>query len=162
MHELTRFLVMFLYLWVIFGLFVLYKNIILQHQGANFSAHGFAVINALVLAKVMLVAEDLQLGRWLRGRPLIYRIIFETFLFSILFICAHAVERVVVGLFNDRDIAESLPSFGGGGVLGLICIALILFFALMPFFAFTNIRRELGADRLNAMLFRPPPPEQKT
>ena len=53
---------MFLYLWVLFGLFVLNGTIILHQHGISFSSQGFAVISALVLAKVMLVAEDLKLG----------------------------------------------------------------------------------------------------
>lgn len=72
LDEGTRFMVMFLYLWVLFGLFVLNERIILGQRGIDFSPHGFALLNALVLAKVMLVTEDLNLGRWMRRRPLIY------------------------------------------------------------------------------------------
>ena len=161
-HEMTRFIVMFLYLWVIFGLFVLDESIVLRRRGVNFSADGFAIINALILAKVMLVAEDLKLGRWLRHRPLIYPIVFETFLFTVLFVCFHVIEKVLVGLLHRRGVVESLPSFGGGGLPGLICVALILFFSLMPFFAFGNISRELGPGRLNAMLFRSPMTDRET
>jgi hypothetical protein len=152
-HGMARFIVMFLYLWVIFGLFVLNETIVLRKQGANFTAHGFAFINALILAKVMLVAEDLELGRWLKYRPLIYRIIFETFIFTVLFVCFHVIEELIVGLINGRSVAASLPSFGGGGMVGLICVALILFISLMPFFAFGNISRELGPGWLKTMLF---------
>jgi hypothetical protein len=58
-------------------LFVVQENIILRQRGISFSAisfsaQGFALFNALVLAKVMLVAEDLDLGRWMKRRPLIY------------------------------------------------------------------------------------------
>src|SRR5271168_5005850 len=100
--EARRFMVMFLYLWVLFGLFVLNERIILDQRGISFSSHGFALLNALVLAKVMLVTEDLNLGRWMRRRPLIYPILFESLLLTIMFICFHVVEHLIVGLFKKE------------------------------------------------------------
>jgi hypothetical protein len=155
LHEIHRFVVMFLYLWVLFGLFVLNEGIILRQHGISFSSQGFALLNALVLAKVMLVAEDLNLGHWLQGKPLIYPILHEAFVFAILFICFHVLEHVVVGFFKGETIARSIPAIGGGGLAGVICVAVILFVALIPFFAFRDVSRELGPGRLNTMLFGP-------
>lgn len=152
--ETRRFVVMFLYLWVLFGLFVLNERIILRQQGIGFSSQGFAILNALVLAKVMLVAEGLDLGHWFRHRPLIYPILHQSLLFSILFICFHVAEGVMMGLFKSQSVATSVPVIGGGGLAGLITVAVILFVALIPFFAFREVSRALGSDRLNALLFK--------
>jgi hypothetical protein len=35
----------------------------------------------------------------------------------------------------------------------VVCVAVILFVSLIPFFAFRNVDRELGPGQLNAMLF---------
>jgi hypothetical protein len=48
------------YLFVVFSLFVVYKSVILAEQHISFVLHGFALINALALAKVMLVAQELH------------------------------------------------------------------------------------------------------
>ena len=67
--EVKHFAILFVYLWILFGLFVLNERIVLQQHRIDFAAQGFAVINALVLAKVMLIAQDLNLGRrWSVGR----------------------------------------------------------------------------------------------
>ena len=153
-HEVRRFALMFLYLWALFLLLVLNEDIILRHRGISFSSQGFALFNALVLAKVMLVAEDLDLGRWLRRRPLIYSILYESLLLTALFICFHVVEHIVIGRFKGEALAASVPHIGGGGLAGLACVAGILFIALIPFFAFKYIGRALGEGRLRAMLFR--------
>ncbi len=153
LDEARRFIVMFFYLWVLFGLFVLNQRIILGQSGIAFSLHGFALLNALVLAKVMLVTEDLNLGRWLRRRPLIYPILFESLLLTVMFICFHVVEHLVIGLFQRETVEASIPAIGGGGLAGVICVAVILFVALIPFFAFRHVGRELGPGQLNAMLF---------
>jgi hypothetical protein len=161
--EVRRFVVMFLYLWVLFGLFVLHQRIILRQEGMNFAAQGFALINALVLAKVMLIAEDLRLGHRLRSRPLIYPILGESLIFTVVFICFHVVEDVVIGLFKGETLRASVPVIGGGGMAGLLSVAMIFFVALIPFFAFRNLSRELGPDRLNALLFGTAikPPDQR-
>ena len=155
-NEMRRFAVMFFYLWILFGLFVLNERIILRQQAAGFFSQGFAIINALVLAKVMLVAEDLKLGHRLHNRPLIYPILHQSFAFNMLFIVFQVVEKVGVGFFTRETLANSVPAIGGGGLAGLVCVSLILFIALIPFFAFRNISRVLGADHLNAMLFGSP------
>lgn len=151
--EVRRFLVMFLYLWVLFGLFVLHQRILLHQEGINFRMQGFALVNALVLAKVMLIAEDLRVGHWLRSRPLIYPIVGESFIFTIVFICFHVLEHLVIGLFKGETLRASVPVIGGGGLAGLLSVAMIFFVALVPFFAFRNVSRELGPGRLNVLLF---------
>ena len=152
-QEWKRFLLMALYLWVIFGLFALHQSILLRQHGIDYEMHGFALFNALVLGKVMLVAENMRLARRLPSRPLIYRILFEGFLFSLLFIAFHVLEKVITGLVQGKEAAESVPAIGGGGLAGLASVALILFVMLIPFFAFRNVSRELGRGRLEAMVF---------
>jgi hypothetical protein len=153
-EEARRFAVMFFYLWILFGLFVLNERVIRGQQGPGFFSQGFAVIHALVLAKVMLIAEDLNLGHRLNERPLIYPILYQSFAFTALFIVFHVVEKEVIGLFKGGTLASSVPAIGGGGFAGLLCVSMILFIALIPFFASKNISRVLGADRMYALLFR--------
>jgi hypothetical protein len=151
--EMRRFFVLFLYLWVLFATFVLNEGIVLREHGIGFTAQGFAVFNALVLAKVMLMFEAFDPGRWLRRRPLIYPILYEAFLLTLLFLVFHVVEKVIEGLIHGKTIAESLPSIGGGGLVGLVSAAVIMFVALVPFFGFRNLSIVLGADKLTALLF---------
>jgi hypothetical protein len=61
-HELREYLVISFYLFVVFSLFVVYTSVILAEHHIDFALHGFALINALALAKVMLVAQELHLA----------------------------------------------------------------------------------------------------
>lgn len=155
-EEFRRFLVLFLYLWVLFGLFVLNETVVSRQHGLSFFPHGFALINALVLAKVMLVSESLNLARWMTDKPAAWTIIYESVLCSILFICFHFIETWIVDAFRGSGIVGGMPSIGGGGWLGLLVVALILFVSLLPFFAFKNVTRAIGARRMKEILFRSP------
>ena len=155
-HEATRFGLMFVYLWLVFGLFVLNERIIRGQMGLGYQPQGFALINALVLAKVMLIAEDLNLDRGLRRQPLVYAALGEAVLFAIVFIAFHVLERVVVGLLHGSALVASVPGFGGGGFAGLVTVAAILFIMLIPYFAFRDIGRALGPGEFRRLLFSRP------
>jgi hypothetical protein len=152
-HELTKFSLMFLYLWLQFGLFVLHENIIRAQTGLDYQMQGFAIINALVLAKVMLIAEDLKLDQWLRGRPLVYAILGESFLFTIVLIAFHVLEKIVVGLVGGSSLAHSVPAIGGGGFAGVMIVGATFFVTLIPYFAFRDIGNVLGWAEMRALLF---------
>jgi hypothetical protein len=156
--EFRRFLVLFLYLWILFGVFALNQGAVLREHGIPWTAQGLAVINALVFAKVMMLYEMFDPGRWLRKRPLIYPILYEAFLLTILFLVVHLAEKVVGGVIRGQTVVESLPSVGGGGFVGLISATIIIFVALTPFFALRNLGFALGPDRLYALIFGPGAP----
>jgi hypothetical protein len=160
--EAKRLSVIFFYLWVILGLFVLNERIVLRQRGMAFTLKdGFAVMNALALAKVMLVAEDMNLVRWIRSRPLIYPILLESILLTVILIFFNIIEHLAVGLLERKTLAASVPAIGGGGLVGAVCVAVILFVALIPFIAFRHVSRELGPGRLNAMLFGTKAPDDR-
>ncbi len=151
-EEFRRFLVLFLYLWLLFSVFVLNQGVVLREQGVSFTMQGFALINALVFAKVMMVFEMFDPGGWLRRRPLIYPILYETALLTALFIVVHVLEKVIDGLIHGKTAVESLPSIGGGGLAGLFSASVIMFVALVPFFGVRNLSLAMGEGRLEAML----------
>jgi hypothetical protein len=150
--QLKEFFVMFLYLWVLLALFSMHETIILAQAHLNYPAQGFAIINALILAKVLLIGEDLHLGNRFRDKALIYSILYKSLIFTVFLLCFHIVEEVIVGVFRGTPISESLPAIGAGSLKGLMCRAGIVFIALIPFFAFREIGRVIGKGELWSLL----------
>ena len=155
-NELRRFVIYFLYLWVLLGLFTLHEDLVLRERGIRFAPQGFALINALVLAKVMLIAEELKIGHRLRPRPLIVPIVLDSAILAILFIVVHLAEHLIGGLIAGDTLAAAVPSLGTMGFSGLLCVAVILFVALIPFFGFSHISRALGPGRMRRILLGSP------
>ena len=59
----------FAYLWVVLTLFALHESIVLAKHEIDYRGYGMAFLNAWVLAKVMLIADDLNLGSgWFENR----------------------------------------------------------------------------------------------
>jgi hypothetical protein len=157
--ELRRFLLLFFYLWILFGVFVLNQGVVLREHGINFAMQGFAFFNALVFAKVMMLFEVFDPGRWLRKRPLIYPILYESLLLTVLFLIAHVLEKTIEGLIRGKTLTESMPVLTGAGLPGFLSITVILFIALIPFFGLRNLSLAMGEGRLYGMIFGQPSAE---
>jgi hypothetical protein len=154
-EEFRRFLVIFLYLWIVFGLLSIHKSIILSQHHLDTEENAFAIINAFVFAKVLLIGEHFNLGTRFRDRPLIYPILYRSFVFSLVLIGFHIVESVAMGLFHGRTIAESLPPFLGWNPRGLLAVGIMCFVLLLPFFGFRVITQVIGRDEMKALLLKP-------
>src|ERR1700720_442280 len=76
----------FIYLWVLLSLFSFHKMIILNEESRSYN-QGFALINALSLAKVVLVGEFFHVGDNLKNRPLIYPDQVKSAVFAFILIC---------------------------------------------------------------------------
>jgi len=148
-----RYLGIFLYLYVVFALFNWHEYIVLTQHQIGFTHLGFAVVNAFVMAKVILVAEELHLGEYLQDRPLIYQTLLSSLLFAIVLIAFLAIEHVITGVWRGETFVKSIPSFGGGGLTGVILVGVILSVTLIPFFALRALRRVIG-PQLYALMFR--------
>src|SRR5215470_6261844 len=146
-----------LYLWVVFGLLVMFKSVILAEQHIPFAYHGFAIINALALAKVMLVAKDLHLGERFDNAPLIYPTLFKSALFAVVLACFKILEDAAVGLYHGKSFAESIADLGGGTLQALLILTLLLFVVLIPFVGFGELERVLGEGKLKQLFFHPRP-----
>jgi hypothetical protein len=150
---IKEYLVISCYLWVVFGLFVLYKSVILAEQHIGLASQGFALLNALALAKVMLVAQELHLVDQFKEAPLIYPTLFKSGTFAILLGCFKIIEETVVGLYHRRSVTESISALGGGTLNGILSLVVLLAFLLIPFFGFTELRRVFGEGKLQKLFF---------
>jgi hypothetical protein len=152
LHSIIRFWFYALYLFVIFGMLALHEVVVSAKDHIDYHFYGFAIFNALIFGKVMLVADELHFANWFKDHPLIYSIICKAVAFTVLFLVFDVVEEVVLGAFKGRTIAESIPHIGGSP-LGLLYIMIIISVALIPFFAFREIGRVIGEQHLREMLF---------
>ena len=153
--EFKRLLVIFLYLWVVFGLLSIHKSLVLSQHHLDTEEHAFAIINAFVFAKVLLVGEHFNLGARFAKKPLIYSILYKCFVFSVVLIGFHVIESVAVGAWHGHTIAESLPPFLGWNPRGLLAVGVMCFVLLLPFFGFREITRIIGRSRMRALLLEP-------
>jgi hypothetical protein len=148
LDEFRHYVIITLYLWLLFALFSLYRRMILQENGISVWAQSFAIINALVFAKVILLAQALHLEAGLRKYPRIWIVLGNAFLFGVVCIAFHIGEDATKAWWGGRPISTSVSDFGGGTVSGFLTIGAIFFVALIPFFGMQEVARAIGGQAL--------------
>ena len=135
---------MVLYMAIFFGAFASYRRLLLAHYGISYEDYGIAVIRALVLGKVVLVAETLRLGQGYEDKPLIVPTLYKTLLFTVcvaIFDIAEGMLRALIGgLGLTGAVDEVMTRFN----YEWLSRALVIFFAFLPLFAVGELRRVLG------------------
>lgn len=153
--EMKEYVTITIYLWVLFALFGFYKKELLQENGINYWNQSYAIVNAMIFAKVMLLGEMLDLGDWLRKRALLWAVLGKSLLFTILLIVFHMCEELLRAWIKHLPVMESILNFGGGSWLGMFIYGALLFVTLVPLFAFREVSDAMGKDQLWKMLISP-------
>jgi hypothetical protein len=152
LEEGKRLFWIFLYLWALLGLFSIHKSLVLNEPNL-FWHQGFALINAWLLAKVMITAEIFHVADNLKHKPLIYPILFKSVVFAALLVSFYLLEEILMGLWHGETIAESIPAVGGGSLKGILVVGFMMFIVLMPFFALRELGRVVGEIELYELFF---------
>jgi hypothetical protein len=157
------YLVLTAYLWLVLGLFVLDRSVILSEEGIPYVAHGLALLNALALAKVMLLAQDLHFAeKMFKDAPLIYPTLFKSVAFALVLGVFKIIEEALIGFYHHHSLFQSISEIGGGTLKGILSLMAILIVVLIPFFAFTELRSALTQFDFRKMFFQSRHPAQPT
>jgi hypothetical protein len=150
-HEFEEFAAIFLYLAFFFCALTTYSMLLLNEFNVSYFKYGFALINALVIAKVILIGEYAHLGKKHEAKPLIQSAVYKAFLFTLLVFGFHVVEEFVRLLIHRKDMVTALHEIRVDDLLGRSLVVLCTFITL---FAFRELQRVLGEDYFRALFFR--------
>ncbi len=153
-EELKLFLLISAYLFVFFGAFLAYRRLISHELGASYFRYGFALIEALVIGKVILIGKAIGLGKRVAGRPLIFSVLRSSVAYGALVAAFAVLEHVVEGLVHGKTLAASFAEFASQGADEILGRTLIMFLAFLPLFAFWEVARLAGGHRLFQLFFR--------
>ena len=156
LEELRAFWVIALYLWVFLGCFMVYRWLVMAESGVTYLHFGFALIEAMVIAKVILVGRLFAFTRRFDDGPLALSVAYKCALFALLVIVFTVVEHLVTGWIRHQGLLGGLREFAAVGAYEAGARTLMLGVAFVPFFAFWELGRVLGMGRLAAMFFAKP------
>ena len=152
-EEFKLFWIIALYLWLFLGSFTIYRRLIIDETGAAYLHYGIAAIEAMVIAKVILIGKMFNFSRRFEDKPLIMPVLYKSTLFGILVMLFGVFEHLVEGWLHKQGLWGGLREIGELGAYELGARSLMLIVAFVPFFAFWEIGRVIGARKLAAMFF---------
>ena len=111
---------------------------------------GLALLNAMVLSKIVLIGEMAHLGESSRNKPLLVITVHKAAVFAVFYSLFHLLERGVHGLLHGESFQNALRAeFTHGG--GLAIRTFVVFFAFIPFFALRESRQIIGEERFTRL-----------
>jgi hypothetical protein len=153
-HELGEYLIIVCYLTLVFAAFTQYRRILLSAYGIDYMNYGVAVIEALILGKVVMIGDILRLGRGLEQKPLIYPTLLKTFVFTVFVAAFTLIEHAIKGLWQGKGLTGGLIELSEKGYHELLANSLVVFVAFIPFFAVKELQRVFGVGELRALFFK--------
>lgn len=153
-HELRQLVVISLYLFVFFAVFRLYTRLVLEEYQINYFQYGLTLLKSLALAKIILTGEALRLGETSRPRPLLVLTLYYAVVFSAFAFAFEILEHIVLGWFRGKGPGAVLTEILDRGWPHLVAMAVVVFVAFLPFFAFRETGRALGKGKLRDLFLR--------
>lgn len=160
-HELSAYLLYAFYLFIFFGLFTMYRRLIMEEYHLSYMHYGINLIKAVVLAKVIMIGDFLGLGHRFKGKPLIYSTLFKSAVFGLFVAVFSVLEHMLDGLLHGQGLMAGLTALLREGTDELLASSLVIFFAFLPFFAFRELQEQLGKDKMRELFFGPGKKERR-
>jgi len=153
-HEMVEYWINVCYLTLVFAAFTMYRRLLLAAYDITYTNYGVAVIEALVLAKVIMIGEVVRLGRGLEDKPLIYPTLYKTAIFTLFVALFTLIEHAIKGLWQGKGLAGGLVEFLEKGTHEILANSLVVFVAFIPFFGVKELGRILGQEKIRALFFK--------
>ena len=153
-HEMVEYWINVCYLTLVFAAFTQYRRFLLAAYHITYTNYWVALIEALILAKVIMIGDVLRLGRGLEQKPLIYPTIYKTVVFTLFVAVFTLGEHAIKGLWQGKGLTGGLVDFFGKGSHELLANCMVVFVAFIPFFGVKELGRVLGEEKIRALFFR--------
>lgn len=152
-EELKLYLILTLYLWVALGSFTVYRRLILAEAETSYLHYGIALIEALIIAKVILIGRLFGFSRRFEDQPLIVPVLYKSLVFGILVLVFGILEHFIEGWVHKQGAGGAIRAARELGADELLARVLMMIVAFIPCFAFGEVGRVIGADKLRGMFF---------
>jgi len=135
-HELKEMLTLSLYLAFFFCALAIYDLLLLRQYNVEYWTIAFALINALVITKVIMIGEYAKLGRRHEDKALLVSAVWKAFVFGLLVFAFHVVEELIKRLIHGSDVRS-----------------IVVFCVFVPLFAWREFRRVMGEESFVDLVF---------
>ena len=153
-EELVEYWINVAYLAVVFAAFTQHRRFLLAAYDITYTDYGVAVIQALILAKVIMIGAVFRLGRGLEDKPLIYPTLYKTVVFTLFVAVFTLMEHAVKGLLTGKGPMGGLADYFAKGPHEFLAGCVIIFVGFIPFFCVKELGRVLGQDKITALFLR--------
>ena len=152
--ETKTMILVFVYLALLLGAFTTYRSLILAEYRIGYFHYWFSLLEALVLAKLIVFGSILGLGERFSHQPLIVPTLYKTACFSVFVLAFTILEHFAAGWWHGKTAGAVLGELFDHGLSEVLARVLVLVVALVPLFAVWETGRLLGDRKLFELFFK--------
>ena len=153
-HEFAELIPPTLFFFVAIGLLMLTKRLVLQQYGIGYSDFAAVLIGALIVGKVVLIADQFKFVDRYPGKPLIFNVLWKTIVYLLAATVVRIGEEVIPKLIQSGSASATLQQLLDGIVWPHFwVIHLWLAVLLFVYCALRELIRAVGKDNVLRMFF---------
>jgi len=107
-HEVLEVIPPTVFFFVAIGLLILTKRLMLQQYGIEFADFGAAIVGALIVGKVVLIADHLPFINKFPNKPLIYNVIWKTIVYVLAAFIVRLGEHLIPLILKYGSFREAM------------------------------------------------------
>ena len=153
-HEFSEIFPVTIFFLIGFNLIAFSKHLMLLQEGIVYDGILAATVGALIIAKVVLVANKLPFMRISQGRPLYRPILFQTVVYTFFALAVRGLETLVRNALRTDGLISGLAADQAEFVWEHFVVVQIWVFVLfLAYVTLIQLKTELGHGSLSEMLF---------
>ncbi len=153
-EEFRLLLLISAYLAVFFVAFLTYRRLISRELGVSYFRYGYALLEAFLIAKVILIGKALGLSKRTTDRTLAFSVLRASLIYGALVAIFAVLEHVIEALLHGKTLAVGIDDMLNQGAYEIVGRGLVLFVAFIPFFALWELGNMVGDEKLFDLFFR--------
>jgi hypothetical protein len=153
-HELVEYFINIVWLTLVFASFTVYRRLVLAAYDITYTHYWVALIEAVILGKVIMIGSIFRIGRGLEDRPLIFSTLYKTAVFTLFCAVFKVVEFGLKGLITGPGFMGGVDLLLSENSYELGANSLMVFVAFVPFFGVKELGRVLGEKTIRTLFFR--------
>lgn len=152
-HEIRELVFLTIYIALFLNSLTIYRSLILNKEIFTFFHIGYNIVEALLLAKIILLGKLFKLGERYRDKPLIIPTVYKAAIFSFFVLIFGILEHFVGGFFEGKELILMNKEFMSRALNENAGKLLITFFVFILLFSFVEISRVFGEKKLFNLFF---------
>jgi hypothetical protein len=154
-HEFIEYWTNVVYLTIFFGVFAISRRLILAHYNVILDDYFVGLIKALVLAKVIMIGSIFGFAKGLEHKPLIIPVLYKTFIFTLWVALFSTIEALIKGFISTSSLSLAFDELMSNHITKKwFGEALMVMLCFIPFFAFKELSRVMGEEKIINLFFR--------
>ena len=153
-HEFLEVVIPAIFFFVAFNVIAFTKKLMLEQYGIEFSGFVAATVGALIVAKVVLIADRIPFINKYPDKPLIYNVAWKTVIYILVAFVVRFLEYLLPLWWRQRNLSLAFEHLRAETIWPHFWVIQIWLFCLFfVYVSFRELARTLGEEKFFQMFF---------